>query len=878
MSKSKTGKTPAKTEAPEIRLPRQVIPSHYDLTFRPDLTMFTFSGEEVVDIEVLEPTGVIKLNAKELVLSNVYVVAKDGTRLNGAVTIDEKTEIATITFSGVLGAGTWKFHANFEGVLNDKLKGFYRSQWTDDQGGKHTIATTQFEATDARRAFPCWDEPEFKATFSVTQVIDEKLTAISNGRVTSESIENGKKTVEFAKTMKMSTYLVAFVIGEFVSSKPVNVNGKEVRIWCVPGKEHLTSFALKAASFATDWYENYFEVPYAGGDKIDHIAIPDFAAGAMENLGCITYRETALLVDEKTAPHSAKVRVAVVVLHELAHMWFGDLVTMKWWNGLWLNESFATFMENLCLAHWKPEWKIWEEFALSRAAASRVDALRSTHPIECPVHHPDEIDELFDVISYEKGCSVLYQLHEFIGGEVFRQGISAYLKKHAFGNTETHDLWDAFEQSCRINGLNVPARKIMDSWVFTSGHPVVEVKEGEAEGTVVLTQKPFKFLPDETDTSVWPVPVIMRVGKSDLSFIEKKLVIGESEQAVYVGEKFDHVVVNSGGSGFYRVVYSPALNAKLTDEVATTLTTVERFNLVNDSWATARAGITPVADYLELVKIFAEETDPNVWAILTGSVRHLHKLLEGDAKQALETLVRDLVSPTVEKLGWDKKDGETVQDSELRGQLIGVLGTVGDSEEVQKKAAEYFARWKADKSTVDPNLAASLVGILAYSGDQARYDEFFQMSKDATNPQDTLRFLHALAGFRDDDLLKSTIEKCLSDDVRSQDAPFLFAALLSNRYAAAQAWEYLKANFDRMVKSYPDSGVVRMVGSAHFLDTAELAPDVREFFARTKVKAGDMAIAQMLEQLDINVKLRKEQAPTLAAHLVPETSRAGSGK
>ncbi|MCA9804604.1 MAG: M1 family metallopeptidase [Cyanobacteria bacterium HKST-UBA02] len=873
MSKSKQGKSPALDA--EIRLPRNVVPSHYDLTFRPDLTAFTFSGEEVVDIEVLEPTGTIKLNVKELKLKKVFVVSADGTRLDGKVTVDEKAEIATITFAGILGAGQWKFHATFDGVLNDKLKGFYRSHWTDEAGEKHTIATTQFEATDARRAFPCWDEPEFKATFSVTQVIDENLTAISNGRVISETVEKGKKTVKFAKTMKMSTYLVAFVIGEFVSSKPVNVNGKEVRIWCVPGREKLTGFALKAAAFATDWYENYFEVPYAGGDKIDHIAIPDFAAGAMENLGCITYRETALLVDEENAPHAAKVRVAVVVLHELAHMWFGDLVTMKWWNGLWLNESFATFMENLCLHHWKPEWKVWEEFALARAAASRVDALRSTHPIECPVHHPDEIDELFDVISYEKGCSVLYQLHEFIGAEVFRQGISAYLKKHAYGNTETHDLWDAFEESCKRNGLDVPARKIMDAWVFTAGHPVIEVREGDSEGTVVLTQKPFKFLPEE-DASVWPVPVIMRVRKADGSFIEKKLVVGNSEETVFVGEKFDHVVVNAGGSGFYRVVYSPALNAKLTDEVGTTLDTVERFNLINDAWSTVRAGITPVEDYLGLVRIFSGESDPNVWAILTASVRHLHKLVEGDAKTSLEALARDLVTPSVERLGWDRKEGEPVQDSELRAQMISFLGTVGDSEEVQTKAAEYFDRWKADKSSVDANLAASLVGVLAYCGDKARYDEFFKLSREATNPQDTLRFLYALAGFRDTDLLQETIEKCLSADVRSQDAPFLFAALLGNRFAAPLAWDYLKSNFDRMVKAYPDSGVVRMVGSAHSLDTPDLAPDVREFFSRTKVKAGDMAIAQMLEQLDINVKLRAEQAPNLTAHLVPKQTASKS--
>ena len=875
----------------DIRLPKTVVPSRYELTLRPNLTKFDFSGEEVVEIDVLEPTSTIQINAKELNISEAKVVAKDGTALNGTITLDEKTEIATISFDGIIGAGKWSFHAKFTGILNDQLKGFYRSFWEDDKGNQHTIATTQFEATDARRAFPCWDEPEFKATFKVTLVVDENLTAISNGRVvSSEVVESAKylhgdaakaapkkvKVVEFAETMKMSTYLVAFVVGEFVSSEPVNVNGKEVRIWCVPGKEHLTKFALEAAAFATDWYEDYFGIPYPGGDKIDHIAIPDFAAGAMENLGCITYRETALLVDEKTATHAAKVRVAVVVLHELAHMWFGDLVTMRWWNGLWLNESFATFMENLCLHHWKPEWKVWEEFALHRAAASRVDALKSTHPIECPVDDPEQIDELFDVISYEKGCSVLYQLHQFIGGDVFRKGISAYLKKHSYGNTETHDLWDALEQASIDSGLNIPVRDIMDAWVFTPGHPVIEVTEGESAGTIVLKQSPFQFIPAGGDETTWPVPVIIRAARTEGREEEKRIVLSKAQETVFVGENFDHVVVNAGGSGFYRVVYSADLNAKLTDEVSTSLSEVERFNLINDAWSTVKAGIMSVDAYLDVIKLFGAETDPNVWSIISGSLSHLNRLLTDDEKPEFRAVVCELVSPAVDRLGWDADEGETVQTSELRAKLIGVLASIGEDEAALDKAGEYFDRWLEDKAKVEPNLAAALVGILAKAGDKKRYDEFKRLSEEAKTPQDTLRFLYALAGFRDAKLLKKTIKMCLSKEVRSQDAPFLFASLLGNTDAQEEAWAFLKDNFDKMVKAYPQSGVVRMCGAAHSLDTPGLADDVRDFFGKTKVKAGDMAIAQMLEQLEINVRMRTDQAPKLVEHLA--TMNSGKDK
>lgn len=884
MSKPDDSTAIANSQA-DFRLPRHVIPSRYDLTLRPDLNEFTFTGEEVVDIEVLEATNEIKVNAKKLEIPSVYVVRADGTRLNGKVEIDEKTEIATITFAGVLGKGAWKLHAGFSGILNDKLKGFYRSFWTDEHGDKHAIACTQFEATDARQAFPCFDEPEFKATFKCALEVDENLTAISNGRVLKETVLDAgiqyvsvrasdakpvsKKRVEFAETMKMSTYLVAFIVGEFRSSKPVNVNGKEVRIWCVPGKEHLTDFALKAASFGLDWYEKYFNIPYPGGDKVDHIAIPDFASGAMENLGAITYRETALLVDEKTAPHAALKRVAEVVLHELAHMWFGDLVTMSWWNGLWLNESFATFMENLCLAHWKPDWNVWEEFALGRAAAARLDALKSTHPIECPVHHPDEIDELFDLISYEKGCSVLYQIHQFIGKDAFQHGIRAYLKKHSYGNTETHDLWDALEDSCRELGLALPVREIMDAWVFTLGHPVIEVKEGSAKGTVVLRQKHFTFLPPEegSKATLWPVPVTMRIARKDGSSEEKKLVFNSEEESVFVGENYDHIVVNSGGSGFYRVVYSHGLNERLIGDVQRCLSVVERFNLVNDSWATVRARITPVTDYLEVVKLFGGEEDPNVWSIICGSLSALNRLVSGEHRTALQSVIRNLLGPAVEKLGWDLRPGDSIQTRELRGALIGTLGTIGNDQGVQTKAVECFEKWKKDKSTVEANVVPALVSILAYTGDAKRYDEFARLSKEATTPQDTLRFINALARFRDVKLLERTIAMCMSDEVKTQDAPYLFASLLANEDAAPAAWKFLTEKFDDMVAAYPENGVVRMCGAAEYLDTEGLATQVRTFFTTRKVKSGDMAVAQMLEQLDINLQLRKEQAAPLCAHL-----------
>lgn len=859
----------------DFRLCKTVKPSHYDIHLSPDLDKFVFEGTVSIDVELTEGHKHIRINAKELEISSFEAVDKDGKAHKGEVELNEELEIATVKFAEQLKAGKYVLRSKFTGTLNDKLKGFYRSVWTDEKGGKHPIATTQFESTDARRAFPCFDEPEFKATFDVKLTVPEALTALSNGAIVkTEKADGGKKTVTYERTMKMSTYLVCFCVGEFVSSKPLMVNGIETRIWSIPGKENLTDFALAASAFAIDFYEKYFEIPYPGGKKIDHIAIPDFASGAMENLGLITYRETALLLDDKQATHAERKRVAEVVMHELAHMWFGDLVTMSWWNGLWLNESFATFMENICLHHWKPEWEIWNDFGLSRAAASRVDALKSTHPIECPVNHPDEAAEMFDVISYEKGCSVLYQIHEFIGGETFRQGIAAYLKKHSFENTETHDLWDALEGACQAaakksGGKPEPVRLIMDKWVFTAGHPVLEVSLGE-KNKVEFKQRPFKFLSVD-DKTLWPIPVSLRYKvKGGAVKEERFLMEGEKESKVMGdGKDLEWLAVNAGGSGFYRVTYDKKLMTMLAGtekDVQANLSTIERFNLVNDAWACVRAGILPAQDYLALVKVFSTETDPNVWAIITASLGHLHTLTApgSDARKGLSAFIKNLVKPTQTKLGLEPGTEDSVQTRQLRGSLIGVLGTIGEDEEIAKAGQELFEKWKKDRQSVDANVVPATVSIAAYHGDQARYDEFATLSKEATSPQEVQRFLFALGRFRKHDLLEKTIKACLTDEVRTQDAPYLFAAILGNEEAGSIAWQFLKENWQAMITRYPENGVVRMVSAVSALDKAELADDVRDFFAKNPVKSGDMAVAQALEQLSINVQLRKREAGNLA--------------
>ncbi len=853
-----------------FRLDKHVIPSHYDIHLEPDLDKFTFTGKVEISVNILEPTDSIKINVKELEIKSISIQNQDNTYFNGCAQINPTTEIANIYFNGQLGQGDWTLKIGFSGILNDSLKGFYRSFWTDKDGHKKAVATTQFESTDARRCFPCFDEPEFKATYKVYLTVPKELTALSNGRIVKSEIIKGSqnKLVEFATTMKMSTYLLAFIVGEFECSDPVYVNGIELKVWANPGKKELMDFALKSASHAIAWFENYYECKYPGGDKIDFIAINDFAAGAMENLGCITFRETALLINEKTATQGELERVAEVVMHELAHMWFGDLVTMKWWNGLWLNESFATFMEAKALDAWRPAWKIWDKFAVSRAAASRVDSLNSTHPIECPVNKPEEAAELFDVISYEKGCSTLYQIEQFISEEVFRQGIVRYLRKHAWANTQTHDLWDCLEEAALASNLNYNVRNIMDAWVFTAGHPVISVKnDSKRDGYIEVEQEPFKFIKSNLST-LWPVPITMSVTSKDKKTISK-FVLDQKRQTVYVGENPDYIILNANGTGFYRVAYASDLLKKLSLNVSQNLSVVERFNLVNDTWACVRAKLTNAVDYLKLIELFNSEKDPSVWAIILGSLKTLQTLLPKPERSGFAKMVTNLVNPVFSELGFSPKNNESVQIKQLRGSLMSALGTLGEDKTVQHKACELFEAWIKDKNSIDSNLLPAIVNILSYTGDKEQYNKFKNLFKTSTTPQDINRFMYSLTDFSQSELLTQTLESCINGDFRSQDAPYVINRVLTNEDGSLIAWDFIKKNWPKLIENYPVNGVVRMVGGISALDTSkDLLADVKDFFAKHPVEAGNMALAQAMEQQLINYEMREHHAKALNSHFL----------
>ena len=847
-------------EPAPYRLPRDVVPQRYELILTPDLDAACFTGESRIELQVLEPVGQIVLNAIELDIHHAELTNAAGATLAASIALDEAEERATLTLESRAEPGPWKLHLTFTGQLNDKLHGFYRSTFKDADGREGVLATTQFEATDARRAFPCWDEPDRKATFAVTLIVDEALTAISNGAVVSEQpLGDGKKQVRFAETMPMSTYLVALVVGPFELSEAVDVTGVPLRIATTPGKQHLTPFAIEAGQSALTFFQDYFEIPYPS-DKIDHIAIPDFAFGAMENLGCVTYRETALLVDQHAASRLELERVAEVVAHETAHMWFGDLVTMKWWNGIWLNEAFATFMELLAVDAFRPEWGTWVSFGAGRSAAFGTDALRSTRPVEYPVGRPTEAEAMFDVLTYQKGAAVLRMLEQYLGAEPFRQGIVRYLNEHRHANTETTDLWDAIEAAS-----GEPARAVMDSWIYQGGFPLVAVSPGADGRSLVLRQRRFVYAGSPGEER-WQVPINLRYSTGG-RVEQARMLLTEGSATFELAGPPDWVVVNDGAWGFYRVRYEADLLHRLRAVVSTELSSLERLSLVSDTWAAVVADQLPLGEFLDLTRALVDETDPDVWGAVLGPVSLLDRVVSDADRPALQAYVRRVVGPAFARLGWRPVSGEAERVGTLRGRLLLTLGTIGADPDVRAEAARRHARYLEDPTELAPDLVPATVSVVAYAGGEAEYTTMLDQFRRASTPQGEVRHLYALAGSEVPVLLRRTLEMCLAGDVRTQDAPYVIGAVLGSRAGGRLAWEFVTEHWDEINNRFPDNSIPRMLESISTGADASLAASIHAFLDAHPVSQGDKQVAQARERLDINVAFAARVGSSLATLL-----------
>jgi puromycin-sensitive aminopeptidase len=832
-----------------FRLPRHAAPTHYDIHLELDLETFTFVGTVGIDLEVIEAVDSLVLNAAE-------VEIKAATLSNGIeiteIAYDAEKERATLHLGSTVAPGGYRLELEHSGIINDQLRGLYRSVYRDAEGVEHPLATSQCQSTDARRVFPCWDEPDFKATYQTTMVVAEGLEAYSNtAELERVDIGDGRVEFRFDKTMKMSTYLLAFIAGPFEATEPRVVRDTPIRIIVPKGNVHLTDIAMENAVFCFEYLSDYYGIPYPG-DKLDHIAIPDFAAGAMENVGLITYRDAYLVIDPAKASQSELQNCLDVIGHEIAHQWFGNLVTMAWWEGAWLNEAFASFMELKATDAMRPEWKRWLAFAgLEVPWAMGTDQLKSTRPIEFEVTAPEEVDQMFDAITYGKGSAVLHMIDEFVGVENFRKGVDGYLRKHEYANTVTNDLWEGLDGASEY-----PVSEIMNTWVYQRGFPQIDVKT--VNGGVRLSQRRYLVIPDETDTTIWKVPVQLR-GEADGKPFEIKFLLEEDDGFVALDGTIDWVVANAGGYGFYRTSYSDDLFGALLEHVDS-LGDNERHALVSDTLGFVRNGQLSTNNFLDLVAQFTDEDEQAIWSVITGGLGLVeHHALDEEARQGFEEFVSHLVGPALDRLSWDVKESDSDLDRKLRGDLIATMGNLARDEATVERCRGLVVDLLAGES-LDPEVATAALAVYARNGGAEEYETLWRVYQESTTPLEQVRYLRSVATVATEQEALTTLDKVVSGDVRAQDGFWVFARLLMGK-AGPSVWERSRERWDEVLAAMPGMTRTRIAEGLSALSQPEVAASVRGHFAEHPVPEAKRPIEQNLEKLDANIALRARETP-----------------
>jgi aminopeptidase N len=843
------------------RLGTEVLPNHYELRFNPDLEKATFAGAEQIDVDLKKSTSSITLHAADLTVSRATVL-QGKTRHPATVTFKPRSETMTLHLKRPLRPGAATIGLDFKGTLNDSLRGLYLAKV-----GSRRYATTQFEPTDARRAFPSFDEPDMKATFDISVVTDRRTSVISNSRVQSDEPEktSSKHVVTFERTPKMSTYLVAVAVGEFECSSG-SMDGTPIRVCTTPGKKQLTSFALEAAESFLHYYNGYFSTPYPYG-KLDLVGIPDFEAGAMENVGAIFYRESALLLDEPHASLRAREDVAETIAHEMAHMWFGDLVTTNWWNDLWLNEGFATWMSSKPVEAWKPEWKVELGDQESIEKAFNVDVLKSTRPIRARADTYDEINEMFDAITYDKGGAVIRMVENFVGPEAFRAGVNRYLTEHAYGNASAEDFWNTIE---KVSGK--PVSSIMKSFVDQPGVPLLSAvpRCQDQTGSLELTQRRFFANPTllaQPSDQQWTLPVCLRSGAA--AGTGPCVVMSSRQQKLPIA--CDEVpFLNMNGGGYYVTEYPAPVVQRLAARIST-LTPEERMTLVRDEWMLVQAGRAHVGEFLDLAASFRQEHEPAVFDEVAGKLAFIaNNLVAGPDRDAFRARIRALFAPLAGDLGWQAKPEEGDRTRALRASVIATLADTGRDPETLTRARSTLRAFVANPSSGDPTLAKSLFGVAPIGAGPDLFDFYVQGLRQARSPDERDNFLYALIRFTDPALLQRALDFAISAEVPTQDSANLIARAFRNADSREVAWQWLESHWDAVRRKTSTESGTNLVAGTGSLCSSETAGDVKRFFAAHPVAASTAALARAEERIRTCVALREAQAPSLRAWLTKD--------
>ena len=749
--------------------------------------------------------------------------------------------------------GEYTVIMEFYGDITKPMNGIYPC-YPDKSSEEDIIIATQFESHHAREAFPCIDEPEAKAIFDLTILSPEGQEVISNTKIKKQTKLDGQLKTEFFDTPVMSTYLLAFIVGKLEHKSLKTKDGVEVRTYATKNNIEHTIFALETAVKCLDYYNDFFGIPYPL-EKSDLIALPDFAAGAMENWGCITFREHGLLVDSENTSIFTKQYVAIVVAHELAHQWFGNLVTMKWWNDLWLNEGFASWIEHLAVNHIFPEWHIWTQFTVDETMpALKLDALDNTHPIEAVIKHPDEIRTIFDLISYNKGASIIHMLNKYLGDDNFRDGLRLYLKKHEYKNTVTDDLWNALEEVSKK-----PVKEFMNAWTSKPGFPLVSAEISEDK--IKLNQKRFFLHPkaEDKNKTVWPIPLLD--GTDTHTIFDKHEMTFDNTNSSFIK-------LNNGQTGFYRVAYDKKHLIKLADLISSgEILPLDRLGILSDTFETVKSGAHNANTLLDLLMSFSKESNAAVWDIIADILGTIKKVMDNDdIRNNMKPFVKKITKEELSRLSWDEKDDEDYLDQILRPTILGLSASADDKDTIDEINKRFSSAKKSED--IHPNIRSIIYGTIARKGSSKEYDKLLKFYKASESSEDRVVIAMALCSFENEEQINKSLSMINSDQVRLQDVGHWIAYSFSNRFAKRQTWEWMKDNWEWLETNLgKDMSFNRLpVYAANSTTSKEFLEEFRAYFNKVSSPSLDRSIKQGIEILEWHIDWQTRDLKSLVEY------------
>jgi aminopeptidase N/puromycin-sensitive aminopeptidase len=840
------------------RLPQTVVPSHYQLFVDPSISGQKFSGEETITVQVQQPTREIILNSLGLKIDLAQANAA-GSSQEAEVSYDQPNEMVRLTFANAVPAGAASLHLKFSGRLTPGLRGLYLSK-----SARRQYAVTQFEGTYARMMFPSFDEPGFKATFDLSVIADKGDTAISNGRIVrDEPLPGNRHKMTFSTSPRMSTYLVALAVGDWQCLERT-VDEVHIRVCAEPGNKQYGQFALEAAAQSIHFYNRWYGIKYPF-EKLDMVAIPDYEWGGMENTASIFYRDSALLMDEATASVFSKRGHAIVVAHEIAHQWFGDLVTAGWWDDIWLNEGFASWMERKPIMAWHPEWHMDEDEAASAQQVIGQDSLGAARAIHGDPHTSAEIKEMFDGITYEKGAAVLGMLESYVGPEAFRQGVNAYLEAHANGNATSEDFWQAV---AKVSGK--PVDQIMPTFVMQAGVPLVTVNGScEADFTNLQVDQERFYLSPAADghkaDPLWRIPVCTKAATnrgSDCHLLSAKT------------ETFDlnacppWLFANRDAKGYYRVLYRPDKLMAIAESAEQDLTVPERIALVEDTWAMVRADKLPVGVFLAMAQKLRTDRSRLVVDFIANHLDAIAQSLVPDQmQQEYRAFIRDQFGPLAKQTGWASNANESDEQKALRASLLEILGGAGDPEAIAA-ATKITQQYMKAPESVEGTIVGPALSVTAENGDTALYDQFYQGMGRARSSEQYYQYLYALTSFHQPQLAKRTLALVDAGKLRQQDYVQLFSALLAGASSREVAWDYLKAHWEGLAEKVTTFGGRGAVSALGGFCSAAMRDEVKQFFATHRAPGAERTLEQSLERMNNCIAFKQSQGENLQKWLL----------